>query len=103
MRVVLQGCGLKLLLLGLRQALNLIVVNLLLNLDEEFLLVLDLVLLEVLHFLLHFGDRVTAWGQDEASFFLLLSRPHVSWNGIAEHLVVYFALGTLRFAVEVLV
>jgi len=70
-------------------------VDLLLNLHEEFLLVFDLVLLKVFHFLLHFRDWITARSQYEASFFLLLGRPNVSWNGIAKHFMVYFALSTL--------
>ena len=78
-------------------------VNLLLNLNEEFLLVFDLVLFKVFHFLLHFRDWVTAGSQYEAPFFLLLGGLHVSWNGIAEHFVVYFALRTLRLPIEVFV
>jgi hypothetical protein len=78
-------------------------VNLFLNLNEEFLLVFDLVLLKILHFLLHFRDWIAARSQDEAPFFLLLGRLDVSWNRIAKHFMVYFALSTLRLPVKVLV
>jgi len=103
LRVVLQGCRLELLLLRFGQALNLIMINLLLDLNEEFLLVFDLVLFKVFHFLLHFRDWVTAGSQYETSFFLLLGGLDVSWNGIAEHFMIYFALSTLGLSVEVFV
>jgi len=78
-------------------------IDLLLNLYEEFLLVFDLVLLKVFHFLLHFRDWVTAGSQYEPSFFLLLSGPDVSWNGVAEHFMIDFALSALGLSVEVFV
>ena len=78
-------------------------IDLLLNLYEEFLLVFDLVLLKVFHFLLHFRDWVTAGSQYEPSFFLLLGGLDVSRNGIAEHFMIYFALSALGLSVEVFV
>lgn len=90
-------------MLGFGQALNLIMVNLLLYLNEEFLLVFDLVLFKVFHFLLHFRDWITARRQDEAPFFLLLGGFDVSWNRIAEHFMIYFALSTLGLPVEIFV
>ena len=70
-------------------------VDLLLNLDEEFLLVFDLVLFKIFHFLLHFRDWITAGCQNEAPFLLLLGRLDVSWNRVAEHFMIYFALSLL--------
>ena len=78
-------------------------VNLLLYLYEEFLLVFNLVLLKVFHFLLHFRDWITTRRQYEAPLFLALSGLNISWNRISHHFMIYLALSLLRLSVEVLV
>jgi hypothetical protein len=70
--VVLERSCLELLLFGLGQTLDLVVVNLLLDVDEKLLLLLYVVLLKVFGDLLHLRDRVTFRGQQQA--LLLLSR-----------------------------